>query len=64
MRRLTLLLTVLAAAGAMAQVPQLLSYQGKLLDGTGAPVADGPYGFLRPSMMSRYWQKLQRRLQR
>jgi hypothetical protein len=38
-----LLVLALAAGLAQAQVPQLLSYQGKLLDDTGAPVPDGPY---------------------
>ena len=47
MRTLTILLMVLAAAAAAgAQVPQLLSYQGKLVDGTGVPVPDGSYAMV------------------
>lgn len=45
MKRLTL--SVIAAAGLMfaaqAQVPGTLSYQGILVDGTGAPVTDGAH---------------------
>ena len=44
MRTLICLLTrTLAGVAAQAQIPQLLSYQGKLLDGVGAPVPDGSY---------------------
>jgi len=43
MRSLTCLLTLALVAGVVqAQIPQLLSYQGKLLDDLGAPVPDGP----------------------
>lgn len=38
-----LLVLALAAAAAHAQVPQMLSYQGKLLDDAGNPVVDGDY---------------------
>jgi hypothetical protein len=34
---------ILAASLALADVPQMINYQGRLTDGTGAPVADGPY---------------------
>ena len=44
MRSMTYLLALaLAAAAAQAQIPQLLSYQGKLMDEEGAPVPDETY---------------------
>lgn len=44
MRNLTCLVVLALAAGLVqAQIPQLLSYQGKLLDDAGVPVADGVY---------------------
>lgn len=33
----------LLAMTAMAEVPQVINYQGYLTDGVGSPVADGPY---------------------
>ncbi len=40
----TLIIVVLALASlATADVPQMINYQGRLTDGTGSPVADGPY---------------------
>jgi hypothetical protein len=41
MRRLAALFLECAAAPALAQVPQTLSYQGVLTDNAGALVADG-----------------------
>ena len=44
MRCLTcFLLLALAGVSAQAQIPQLLSYQGKLVDDEGTPVPDGAY---------------------
>lgn len=40
---LTLLLLGLIAVAAVADVPDAISYQGRLTDNAGDPVADGPY---------------------
>ncbi|MFQ6009054.1 MAG: hypothetical protein ACE5K8_08915, partial [Candidatus Zixiibacteriota bacterium] len=44
--QLTIMLTVAVlalASFAFAAVPQVITYQGRLTDATGTPVADGPY---------------------
>ena len=45
-RLLTILWTmvlIIAASFALAEVPQIINYQGCLTDVAGDPVADGPY---------------------
>lgn len=37
------LVTAFLVHAALAEVPQMINYQGRLTDNTGAPVADGPY---------------------
>ncbi len=39
----TIIALVLLAAFVFAEVPQIIAYQGRLLDAIGDPVADGPY---------------------
>ena len=39
-----LLMLVAGTQVVSADIPELISYQGVLLDGTGVPVADGSYG--------------------
>ena len=38
-------LVVVFSAAAMAQPPRLINFQGRVLDATGVPVADGNHTF-------------------
>ncbi|MFC1475636.1 hypothetical protein ACFLQW_01385 [Candidatus Zixiibacteriota bacterium] len=40
------LILVLVSAIAFAEIPRLITYQGRLTDDTGMPVADGDYDII------------------
>ncbi|MBN1423469.1 hypothetical protein JXA88_02830, partial [Candidatus Fermentibacteria bacterium] len=40
---ISFVLAVLLCGISLAEIPQVISYQGKVTDASGNPVADGPY---------------------